>query len=331
MTKIQRRDFLNVCLGGFAGLSALLSSEKKAVILEEEKKHPGGAGIVVKVLGIAQDGGIPHFDCYCETCHKARRLPQLSRLISSLAILNLKEKRFFLVDASPDIRAQLDIIQQRMNPQQSKFAPDAVLLTHAHIGHYTGLMFFGYEAMSTHSLPVFCSERMKRFLSDNGPWSQLVRLENIKIQALSLSQNYPLTPKITVKSFQVPHRNEYSDTLGFVISGQEKKLLFIPDIQNWNTWERSVVEEVEKVDVALLDGTFFSPEELPGRDLSKIGHPFITDSLKTLGRLAGKGEAKIYFTHLNHTNLALDPEGEARKRLEGEGFRLAEDGMEFAL
>ncbi len=322
---------MNVCLGGFASLNALLSSEKKTVILEEEKKHLGGAGIVVKVMGTAQDGGIPHFGCYCEKCLKARRFPQLSRLISSLAILDLKEKQFLLVDATPDIRAQLDIIHQRINPQKTKFAPDSILLTHAHIGHYTGLIFFGYEAMSTHRLPVFCSERMKRFLSDNGPWSQLVQLENIKIQTLSLSHNYPLTPKITVRGFQVPHRDEYSDTLGFVISGQEKQLLFIPDIQSWIAWERSVVEEVEKVDVALLDGTFFSPDELPGRDLSKIGHPFITDSLKTLGRLAGKGEAKIFFTHLNHTNLALDPRGEARKRLEGEGFRLAEDGMEFVL
>lgn len=331
MRRIHRRDFFNTCLGSFVGLNSLLASEKRAAVLKQERQHHGGTGVVIKVLGTAQDGGISHSGCHCETCLQARRKPEHSRLIASLAILDLKEKNFFLLDATPDIRAQLDIVHHRLNSQKTKFTPDGMLLTHAHIGHYTGLMFFGYEAMSTHRLPVYCSSRMQRFLSENGPWSQLVRLENIKIQSLQMDQEYSLTPRISMKGFQVPHRDEYSDTLGFVITGQEKRLLYIPDIRSWKAWDRSIVDEVAKVHVALLDGTFYSPDELPGRDLSKIGHPFIRVSVETLKAVVKKGRIQIYFTHLNHTNSALDPGGEARKRLEGEGFRLAEDGLEFAL
>lgn len=331
MRRIYRRDFFSACFGSFVGFNSLLTTEKRAAVLKQERQYHGGADLIVKVLGTAQDGGIPHSGCYCEKCLKARRKPEFSRHVSSLAILDLKEKTFFLLDATPDIRAQLDIVHHRLNPQKPKFSPHGVLLTHAHIGHYTGLMFFSYEAMSSHRLPVFCSSRMERFLSENGPWSQLVRLENIKIQSLARDKEYSLTPSITVKGFQVPHRDEYSDTLGFIISGQKRQLLYIPDIQNWKIWDRSIVDEVSKVQAALLDGTFYGPDELPGRDLSKIGHPFIRDSMEILKAVAKKGQTLIYFTHLNHSNLSLDPEGEARKRLEGEGFYLAEDGQEFAL
>lgn len=288
---------------------------------------------MVKVLGTAQDGGIPHFGCYCKNCFRARKNPQFSRLISSLAILDLKENKFFLLDATPDIKVQSDIVYERLNLKKpgSKNAPDGALLTHAHIGHYTGLIFFGYEAMSTHKLPVFCSDRMKSFLSDNGPWSQLVSLENITLRPLFLNKKFSLTPQISFTPFQIPHRDEYSDTLGFTISGKKRKLLYIPDIQNWEAWKRSVVEVVKKVSLALLDGTFFSSEELPGRDISQIGHPFIQNSLEILRNIVRKGGTKVYFTHLNHTNLALDPEGDARRKIEEEGFYLASDGMEFYL
>ena len=91
------------------------------------------------------------------------------------------------------------------------------------------------------------------------------------------------------------------------------------------------MEVVKKVNIALLDGTFYSPEELLGRDISQIGHPFIQNSLEILRSIVRKGRTKVYFTHINHTNLALDPEGDAQRKVEEEGFHLASDGMEFYL
>lgn len=318
---MRRRDFLHA--GTICGIGLGLGSTSQ----------PGASGILVKVLGTAQDGGLPQPGCYCSNCLRAHSNPGNSRLIASLAILDITADRFFLVDATPDIRAQMHIAQKRMDRKFSgrDNAPDAVILTHAHIGHYPGLMFFGYEAMSTEDLPVYASARMSAFLANNGPWSQLVELHNIKLLPLTPGKTLRLSARIAVSPFQVPHRNEFSDTLGIRISGPRKRLLYIPDIQSWKTWTRSLVTEVESVDYALLDGTFFSPEELPGRDLSRIGHPFIRDSMQLLQPIADKAPTKILFTHLNHTNQALDPESRERRDMLARGFHLAREGMEFKL
>jgi pyrroloquinoline quinone biosynthesis protein B len=330
---MKRRDFLSSCFGAFAGMEAILYSRKLRVWPENLKKTRQETDVLVLVLGTAQDGGFPHAGCYCENCLQARTDKQFARHISSLAILDLKEKKFFLLDATPDIRVQLDMAFKRLSSdkQPVRRFPHGVILTHAHIGHYTGLMFFGHEAQSANKLPVYCTSQMRGFLAKNGPWSQLVDFENISFRLLSPGKEFSLTSQISLFPLLVPHRDEYSDTLGFIISGTKKRLLYIPDIQSWEAWNRSIVEETKKVDFALLDGTFFSPEELPGRDISQIAHPFIKTSIKTLRNVAQEGKTKISFTHLNHTNLALNPEGEARRELEEKGFEIASDGMEFYL
>ncbi|MBA7607224.1 Coenzyme PQQ synthesis protein B [subsurface metagenome] len=333
MKKMKRREFLNTVLWGAAGSSLILPSVNLKKLPKSSDKPQEETSVLAQVLGTAQDGGIPQIGCYCRNCLRAREDARFTRLVSSIALIDFIEKKYFILDATPDIRLQSDRALARLGIDKGgrKNAPDAILLTHAHIGHYTGLMFFGYEAMSTQNLPVHCTSRMGRFLSDNGPWSQLISLENISLRTLHPGKELSLTSRISLTPFLVPHRNEYSDTIGFRISGEKKKLLYIPDIQSWKAWNRSIVEEAEKVDIALLDGTFYNPEELPGRDLSKIGHPLIQTSLKTLGKVAQKGQTQICFIHLNHTNLALDPEGEARKEITNRDFRLASDGEEFSL
>lgn len=334
MKNMERRYFLKAGFLAVVGMRSFLASHKP----RKSEKSFWTAGdqksdILIKVLGTAQDGGIPQIGCYCQNCQRARQNPQFMRLRPSLAILDFKNKGAFIVDASPDISLQYDKIHERMDLAKTskKNVPDGILLTHAHIGHYTGLMFYGYESLSANKLPVYCSQQMGDFLANNGPWSQLVKLENISIHKLEPGTDLPLTPRVSITPFSVPHRDEYSDTLGFVIAGQKKKLLYIPDIQSWKAWERNIKEEVDRVDFALLDGTFYSAEELPGRDLSRIGHPFITTSLDTLRQSTKKGKTKIYFTHLNHSNLALDPDGDAIKHIREKGFGLAQEGMELSL
>jgi len=331
---MRRRTFLHSSLGAIAGLKAeFLSGKPKSYQGHISEKPEQAENVLVKVIGTAQDGGIPHIGCFCTNCQRAWKKPQLSRFISSLALFDLTENKTILVDATPDIRAQTMMIRERMKPKKmtNRYWPDGILLTHAHIGHYTGLMFYGYETLSTDRLPVYCSKRMNDFLTQNGPWSQLVDQQNILAKTISPGQRFSITSQISILALQVPHRDEYSDTLGFQIKGPNRSLLYIPDIHNWKIWDRSVVEEVQKVDMALLDGTFFSPEELPLRDLSSIGHPFILDTMKILSNIAQSGKTQIFFTHLNHTNSALDPDGDARNTIKKNAFALADDGMEFSL
>ena len=331
---MKRRKFLGACAGGAVG-SLLAFAKPTRPDAYRASSHVGKeeSEVFVKVLGTAQDGGLPQIGCYCRNCQRARQDNLHSRLVSSLAIFDRKEDKGWILDATPDLRIQYDRFHERSGKHKSgrDNIPDGILLTHAHMGHYTGLMFYGYESLSTSKLPVYCSKRMASFLSQNGPWSQLVELGNIDLHILELDKNIALTQNISVLPFQVPHRDEYSDTLGFKISGKKKSLLYIPDIQSWKAWNRSIREEVDSVSFALLDGTLFSPEELPGRDLSKIGHPFITTSMTILEESARSRKTGIYFTHLNHTNLALDPEGFARQTMVEEGFDLASEGMEFFL
>jgi len=292
-----------------------------------------GGDVIVKVLGTAQDAGIPHIGCYCPNCERARKNPAFARLRPSIAVLDMKDKKAFIVDASPDIGRQFDMVHERMgyDPAAGINIPTGILLTHAHIGHYTGLMDYGYEGLNATKIPVYCTSRMARFLEDNGPWSQLVRLENISFQIIGADEKISLTGRISFASLIVPHRDEYSDTVGFIIAGLKKKLLYIPDIRNWEAWNRSIQKEVGKVDYSILDGTFYSPDELPGRDLSKIGHPFILDSMNILASAAKSGKSRIDFTHLNHSNRALDPDGPEQKEIMDRGFHLAMDGMEILL
>lgn len=331
---MRRRTFFHSCFGAVAGLkTGILSGHSKTDPAHIAEKPEKGKNVFAKVLGTAQDGGIPHMGCFCSNCLRAWKDARFSRFISSMALIDLIENKTIIVDASPDIRAQTKMLYDRIKPEtkQKKYWPDGILLTHAHIGHYTGLMFYGYEAMSTDKLPVYCSQRMYQFLSQNGPWSQLVDKKNIVVTTINPEQKFPITTHISILALQVPHRDEYTDTLGYRVKGPNRSLLYIPDIHNWKIWDRSVIDEVQKVDVALLDGTFFSPEELPSRDLSSIGHPFISDSMKLLRDIAHGGKTQIFFTHLNHSNLALDPDGGARKIIEKNKFGLAKDGMEFLL
>jgi len=332
-----RREIMQVLAAGWAArLGRRLvpsppffggGSERRSTRSSQDR--PGVSPTVrAMVLGTAQDGGIPHLGCRCAHCEEARRDPRRARLVASLALADLDERKLFLVDASPDIRAQSDRALGRFPPPLPQLSEvlAGVLLTHAHIGHYLGLAFFGYESAATRRLPVHCSERMASFLAENGPWSQLVRLENIALRTFKPGADVPLTASLAAVPFRVPHRDEYTDTLGFKILGPSRSLLYIPDIQGWEAWDRPLEDALRGTDIALLDGTFFGPDDLAGRDMSAIGHPLIVDTLRRLERLPAEDRPEVLFTHLNHTKPALDPASRARRAIEDAGARLAEEG-----
>jgi pyrroloquinoline quinone biosynthesis protein B len=256
--------------------------------------------------------------------------------VASLAIHVPATSHVYLVDATPDLPAQIEEIHAfRGHPEgkTDRRPVDGVLLTHAHIGHYLGLAHLGFESLSTNGIPTWVSPRMAAYLRENGPWSQLVKLGNITLREFQSGTRFDLEAGLSVTPIQVPHRDEYSDTMAFLIRGPKRTLLYVPDTDTWKTWPRplpQVIEE-EKVDYALLDATFYSPDELPDRDVSKIKHPLVTDSMDLLGPLVKAGKVKVWFTHLNHSNPALDPKGEARKAIEARGFRVLAEGEGFDL
>jgi pyrroloquinoline quinone biosynthesis protein B len=278
----------------------------------------------VVVLGIAQDGGVPQAGAKPGPDSEA---DEFKRHVVSLAIIDPETAERWMIDATPDFPAQLRALD-RIAPVPGTPGLQGIFLTHTHMGHYTGLMHLGHEAIGAHRVPVYAMPRMAEFLRTNGPWSQLVRLENIVIYPLRDGTPVRLNRRLSVTPLLVPHRQEYSEVVGYRIEGPTQSVLFVPDIDRWDQWDRHgrhLETELGRVDVAYLDGTFFADREIDGRDMSGFPHPFITTTMERLGPLPANERAKVRFIHLNHTNPALRRESAARRAIEAAGFRVAEE------
>ena len=270
----------------------------------------------IVILGTLQDGGSPHIGCEKECCKKI----DSSKKVVSLGLIDNSSKKQFIVEASPDITSQIKILNEF---SEYKNPVDGILLSHAHIGHYSGLMYLGKEAKNSSNIPVYAMPRMKSFLENNGPWSQLVSLKNIEIKELFDQKETTLTNRISVTPYQVPHRDEYSETIGFKIIGPNKTALFIPDIDKWEKWEMNIVEMIKEVDYALIDGTFWDPAEVNNRNITEIPHPLVKESMLKFSQLPSTEKNKIWFIHLNHTNPLLNLTTNEYKDLVKKGFHVA--------
>jgi len=288
----------------------------------------------LRALGTAQDGGFPHAACSCDRCELARRDPQTERLVASLALID-SDRRVFLIDATPDIRRQLDRLRDlEPGPGRVDRNPlDGVFLTHAHLGHYTGLGFLGFEAIHAQEVPLYATPRMTDFLSSNGPWSQLFDLGNVRPVRLIPGEPLTLGAELSVTAFNVPHRDEFADTVGFLFAGPEQRVFYVPDTDGWQHWDTPFEDWLEQhdVDIAIVDATFFSGDELPGRDISTIGHPLVVDTIERLKTQVAAGKLRVFFTHLNHSNPLLNADGTRRREIEAAGFELLDDGVELPL
>lgn len=288
------------------------------------------SGIQLVVLGIAQDGGYPQAGCRKSCCEVAWRDTSRRRFVASIAIIDHTTGQRWLFDCTPDFRDQLELLN-RIAPTEAPLGLDGILLTHAHIGHYTGLMHLGHEAMGARDVPVFAMPRMRDFLTNNGPWSQLVTKNNIAIRPLEAGQAVKLNERIEVTPLLVPHRDEYSETVAFHIVTPDQSVLYLPDIDKWSRWDNSIEDWIARVDLAFIDGTFFENGEIPGRDMADIPHPFVAESIQRFSVLDESTRKRVRFIHLNHTNPAIRPDDPARRAIQQAGMAVAEQGDIFDL
>lgn len=283
------------------------------------------------VLGVAQDGGKPQIGSPDDPAWSD---PTLRRHATSLALVDRRGAipRRWLFEATPDVKTQLHMLDKIEKSPGGLL--DGVFLTHAHIGHYAGLMLFGHESMGARKIPVYAMPKMAHFLETNGPWSQLVKYENIDLRQMRDGRSVAIVDDLSVTPFPVPHRQEFSEVVGYKIRTKTKSVLFIPDIDAWEDWDSEGVhieDEIAAVDVAYLDATFFANGEIPGRDMSGFPHPFVAHSMARFADLPEAEKSKIRFIHMNHTNPLHHPESEERRRLEKNGFDVAEEGETFCL
>lgn len=281
----------------------------------------------LKVLGTAQDAGYPQISCEKACCKAYWSGSRPKETATSLGLIDRQQRKVWLFEATPDIIDQW----KRLKEECYECEMAGIFLTHAHMGHYAGLMQLGREAMGAKGIPVYAMPRMREYLTHNGPWSQLVSLGNIKLVPLEAEMETTLSPHLKVKPFLVPHRDEFSETVGFSISGPGRKAMFIPDIDKWSKWDQSIEEKVSEHNLSFLDGTFYNENELPGRNMSEIPHPFILESLQTFQQLSEPHKSGVHFIHFNHTNPLLHPSSPESKAVLKAGFSIARSEQMYGL
>jgi pyrroloquinoline quinone biosynthesis protein B len=285
--------------------------------------------VTAVVLGMMQDGGLPHAGCRCPRCTAALHDPGRRLNAASLALVDRRgvQTAVWLVDATPDIGWQLALLAEALGPHPARPGrlrqPDGILLTHAHMGHIGGLMQLGPEAMAVEGLPLIAAPPLLALLSGTALWKPA--LAGLQPRPLAAGETMALAADLQITAVAVPHRDEWGvGTVAFHVQGPRRSLLYLPDIDAWDAWPEAQVW-LEGVDVALVDATFFSMAELGGR--APVAHPLVTDTLERFGDIPGQ----LVLTHLNHTNPLLDAQSREQRLVTAQGVHIAAQGMTFQL
>ncbi len=321
-----------------------------ASVAADAHAKPELCTVELVVLGAGQDAGAPQIGNADDD--------GLPLLPSSLAIIDRAEGKRYLLDATPAITEQLAMLDA-IEPPSEGLGVDGVFLTHAHIGHYLGLAYFGREAAGASGVPVYAMPRMEAFLRENGPWSQLVELGSITFPLESTAsplgggsnwrvsvlggegrgnaRTVFLSDRISATAIPVAHRDEYSETVGWVFADPERwSVVYLPDIDRWDHEDvagedSAIVGLVQKAEMLFIDATFWDNNELPGRDMSEIPHPRVTETMDLLQDLPASERAKVHFIHYNHTNPIRDPASEESREVVERGFNVARRGDRHCL
>ena len=288
------------------------------------------SGVSVTILGTAQDGGIPQAGCSCQRCLDAHRDLKLRKYPVSLGILGVDGTKH-IIEITKNLSEQLVI----WTPDKNElFIPETVSITHLHLGHIEGIGQLGKPVMGLREVDIYLSPNNKDIFDNR---SDIVLMEDEgNIRTHSKNFYHPFEPKdgcgFSLQFIPIPHRSELGDNAAIIIKAEEKSILFMPDQDSWDDTldyhSKDTIRDFLKmfdIDEALIDGTFWSMDELPRRDISKIPHPTIQETIQLLGRKR-KGDPEISFLHLNHSNPVNDLDSEQRKVVEGNGWKISEMG-----
>ena len=281
--------------------------------------------MLIHVLGTAQDGGYPQIGCNEVCCNLAWKNPEIKKYPSSLAVVDKSKKKYWIFDITPEVKSQLHLLNA------FECSLSGIFITHAHIGHYMGLINLGLEVMNLKEIPVYIMPRMKDFIMGNTLLNQLVENNNINLIPLEADQEVYINNLLSVEAFNVPHRNELSETVGYKIIGKGKTAIYLPDIDSWKNFENKLRSLIDTNDILYIDGTFYDKTEISSRDVSKIPHPEIKETIKMLSDLSPADRKKIHFIHFNHTNDAIRYKSKIHERILDNGFSISRENQQFII
>lgn len=180
------------------------------------------------------------------------------------------------------------------------------------------------------SCQIYGTERLCQFFRTNQPWSTYIQIGNFLLNPILPQNEIQLSSNLFIQAQLVPHRAEFSDTVGYFVRGPSRTIFYCPDVDSWDrgwTEENDLlpIDIVRKVDQAFVDATFFSADELPNRKIDEIPHPTV---LQTLEKFRGL-ENKITLIHFNHSNPLYDKQSEARERCHQAGINIGIQGRVY--
>ena len=290
----------------------------------------GSRAPTVTILGTAQDGGVPQAGCGCPNCNAAFENPERVRFPVSLGVIDNKGGKH-LIEATRALPEQLKIWADTCG-YDNPIRPDTVLLTHAHLGHIEGIGQFGKEAMGCQNLTLVASESVISILQNKKLMAPFSNTDFTSEESLKFEQG-----GIVFDFIPVPHRDDTSDTHAILVSGENKRVLFLPDHDDWGQTLKSVgytnprdwFQSMGATHV-LLDATFWNGEELPGRDMKDVPHPTVEDTLERIQESELEGP-EIIFIHLNHTNPLNKPNSKQSRMVEAAGCKIGHRGWSIEL
>ena len=301
----------------------------------------------IRVLGSGAGGGFPQWNCNCHNCHRLRhnKMSGKARTQSSIAV-STDDKNWLLFNTSPDIRAQLESFPD-IQPKEGirDTGIKAIILIDSQIDHTTGMLML----REGKPLDVYCSEMVQQDLTTGFPLFKMlenyctINHHNIPLDGSSFTipaiddvRLYTHSLKSKAPPYS-PHRHDPhdGDNIGVIIEqiSTGKKLYYAPGL---GEIEPHVKDAMQQVDCLLVDGTFWTDDEMGHQGISpkkarEIGHLPQSGEGGMVEVLNGVGKARKILIHINNTNPILDEDSAERKTLAAAGIEVAYDGREIIL
>ena len=291
----------------------------------------------LRVLGSAAGGGSPQWNCGCPVCAAVRSGDGLPRTQSSVAV-SADYRRWFLINASPDVRTQIEAFPG-LHPQDGDRATplEAVLLTDAELDHTFGLLLL----REARALRLYATPAVHETLCDgSGMLRTLERYCPVEWRAVLPGADLPLADGLSCRPFDVPTTKrarfgpgvDHGRVVGYRLTDERSggTLVYLPGVEALTPALRA---EIEGCDCLLIDGTCWRDDELvrlglAGKTSREMGHLPIDGQDGTLAQLPALGVGRTIFVHMNNTNPILLEDGPERRIVEDSGMEVAMDGLE---
>ena len=302
----------------------------------------------VVLLGTAAGGGFPQWNCWCPSCRAVRTDPRAARARSqSSAAISADGQRWFLLNASPDVREQLTALRApQETPAELRFSPvDGIVFTDAELDHTLGLPLL----RESRYLPVYATGAVQRILEDDSHLLPVTRaFAEVPVTQLVVGHETGLCTRegrpsgLTVMPFEVPAgpprftaAEERGHTVGLIIRdlGTGGRCAFVPGCGGLDD---ALLSLLGTSHLLLFDGTFWTDDQLIGLGISdrtarQMDHIPVAGPDGSLVRLAGLEGPRRVYTHINNSNPMLLDHGPERAQVVAAGLTVGEDGMRFEI